>query len=454
MRFGAVIVAWCCSAAGAAEAQSLQRTLSSAYGFNAELAAQRASLAASGEQVPAAWANALPTVSATGSYGYDWSDTQLDLANAGPVIGGEVELSPYTVGITVSQPLFRSGGIAAAIRSARASLRADLADYYASEQMVVSAAIDAHLDVRRDQAFVELRRNNVGVLEERLRNVSAEFEVGTATRADAELARSALAEAEATLAEAERSLAVSRATYLEVVGEAPDRPERPMIDAEQLPANARQAADLAKREAFTVLAAGFAREAAVDQVKLERSDLLPRVTLDGTASRGWETGFGVERADAVSVTLNLTVPLYQAGLERSQLRRSRHLRDQRRFELVAAERSAETAARSAWFGLEAARTALAAQGARVAAQEAAVNGLRDERSVGLRTLFELLESEQELFDAMASRLEAERSVDRAIFDLLSAVGRSTFASLAIAESRRTDRAARIEERYGLDGDRP
>ena len=66
-------------AGGPAAAQSLEEALALAYDGNPTLAAQRAELRATNEEVPQALAGYRPTVTAQGSAGAEWSDTETTL---------------------------------------------------------------------------------------------------------------------------------------------------------------------------------------------------------------------------------------------------------------------------------------------------------------------------------------------------------------------------------------
>jgi len=89
------------------------------------------------------------------------------------------------------------------------------------EQSVLLRAVTAYMNVRRDNEFVALRRNNVRVIAEQLRAAKDRFEVGEVTRTDVSLAESRLALARANKAVADGNLARSREEYRAAVGTYP-----------------------------------------------------------------------------------------------------------------------------------------------------------------------------------------------------------------------------------------
>src|SRR5690625_751027 len=99
----------------------------------------------------------------------------------------------------------------------------------------------------------------------------------------------------------------------------------------------------------------------------------------------------------------------------------------------AATRCAVARARrdSAWEALQSAQAQIVSLNAEIRAAEVALEGVRDEVSVGSRTVLDLLDQEQELLDAQVNRVRAQRDEVVASYRLLAAVGRLTAAELGL-----------------------
>ena len=154
----------------------------------------------------------------------------------------------------------------------------------AIETSVFQAVAMAYLDVVRDQALVEVDRNNVQVLRKQLEATQDRFRVGEVTRTDVAQAEASLAQGQGTLITAEGTLAQSRAEYVRTVGRQPGvlilPRERPT-----LPATREEALALAANNNFNVISANFAELAARDNIDVVRSQLLPQVSLVGNVQR-------------------------------------------------------------------------------------------------------------------------------------------------------------------------
>ena len=127
-------------------------------------------------------------------------------------------------------------------RQAINSVQSTRAQTLAVETSVFQAVAQAYLDVVRDQALVEVNRNNVEVLRKQLEATQDRFRVGEVTRTDVAQAESSLAQAIGTLTSADGTLRESRAEYVRAVGHPPGRLLLPR-ERPTLPGDARRSPD-------------------------------------------------------------------------------------------------------------------------------------------------------------------------------------------------------------------
>ena len=174
---------------GLAGAQTLEESLALAYRTNPTLLAERARVRASGEAVVQARAAWLPSISASASIANTTNDS------SGGFFNQSNNVTPKSYSITGTQAIWRSGQISGGIDQAQAAALASLENLRAIEQSVLLDAASSFMNVRRDATIVEIRRNNVDVLNAQLRAAEDRFEVGEITRTD-------VAQAEARLSAA------------------------------------------------------------------------------------------------------------------------------------------------------------------------------------------------------------------------------------------------------------
>jgi TolC family type I secretion outer membrane protein len=409
-----------------ARAQSLTDALISAYSNNPTLQAQRASLRAVDEEAPQALSNWRPTISAT-------SDFTREITRRNTRADGKKRAvqSPRGVELTVSQPLFRGFRTQAAISSAENEIRAARNRLLNVEQETLLDAVTAYMDVVRNQAILELNIGNQQVLRRQLEAADDRFEVGEITRTDVSQAKARLSGATAERIQAEGNLEISRATYLNVIGEVPGKLVRPTKDFADLPEHKNAALNLAEKIHPTVKAAIYDERAAHDDVKETEGELLPRLTLNGAINYRNElvtdSDFSTER----SIGATLTVPLYQSGSVYSRIRQAKQTAGQQRRLVDQARRTVQEGASQAWQTLLTVRARIESFKAQVEANEIALEGVQREAAVGSRTVLDILDAEQELLDAKVNLVGAQRDETVAIFSVKSTTGQLTAEQLKL-----------------------
>lgn len=410
---------------GDARAQTLKDAFTAAYLNNPTLLGQRAKVRATDEQVPQALSNWRPSVEITSSAGLSavQSTTSTDRGQ---------HREPKSIGVTVTQPLYRGGRTIAATRQAENAVQAERSRLVETEQDVLLLAATAFLNVYRDEAVLRLDINNEQVLKRQLEATRDRFQVGEITRTDVHQAEARLAGATADRTKAEGSLEASRAAYQNVVGvPAPKRllaPENPG----GLPKDLNNAVRTAVKNNPGVISAEFDGKALDDNVEEVLGELLPSVSVSTGVSRKLQSAGEEGRIDSAELTLNLTVPLYQQGEVFSRLREAKHDVAQQFHTIDQARRDASENATRAWESLLTARARVKAFKAQNEANVVALEGVQREAQVGSRTVLDVLDAEQELLDSRVSQVTAERDTLVAIFELKVAMGQLTASEMKLA----------------------
>ena len=416
------------------QAQTLTDALAEAYNPNPQLLAQRALLRATDEQVPQALSFWRPQVTFTGQVGLNTSSLQTPpIAPALNLLSGQTTSTsdrrhiitrPDLLQFQAIEPVYRGGRTVAQTRQAINTVESTRAQTLAVETSVFQAVAMAYLDVVRDQALVEVDRNNVDVLRKQLEATQDRFRVGEVTRTDVAQAEAALAQAQGTLVTQQGTLEISRAEYVRAVGHPPGRlmlpRERPV-----LPATREEALSLATNNNFSVISAKFAELAARDNIDVVRGQLLPQISVVGTLDRAYDQSATFKGAllNSAQITAQLTMPLYEGGAIYSQTRQAQQTVGQRRSQVDDARRAAVQTAAQFWSTLQAARASISSFAAAVRAAQIALEGTQQEALVGTRTVLDVLIQNQTLLQTQSQLVTAQHDAALAEFNLASAVGR-------------------------------
>lgn len=419
-----------------APAETLEEVLAEAYTTNPTLKSRRARLRAADEAVPQALSNWRPTVSATGDVGRSWSRSVSTRATPGIVSTGNnrrVTREAYNVtaiGGTVSQPLYRGGRTVAQTNQAEATVEAERALLEATEQTVLLQAAMAFLDVVRDEAVLELNINNEHVLQRQLRDVQARFAVGEVTKTDISQAEARLSQATAGRIAAEGTLQATRAVFTNLIGRPAKSPVAP-TEVAKVPALMDEAQNLAQEHNPNVRAAVWTAQAAKEGIDLVQGELLPSVSLNGSTSQYMDKNFNDTRNSQTEVVVQLSIPIYEGGAVYSRLRAQKQTYGQYLIDADQQRRNAVQDATTGWENLLAARAQVKSYDSQIAASALALKGVEEEARVGTRTVLDVLNAEQELFNAKVNRVKAMRDELVASYTLRSAMGEMTAQSLAL-----------------------
>jgi outer membrane protein len=403
-----------------AMAETLPEALVRAYQSSPQFNADRARQRGTDENVPQALVGYRPQIVASLSAGLQAvRDTLPDNTVQGAT------LKPWTIGVTVSQVLFNGFKTANSVRVAEFQVLSGREALRNTGQGVLLDAVTAYTNVLANQALVESQRTNVTVLREILATTQRRLAAGDVTPTDTAQAESRLSRGLADLNAAEVALAISKATYAQVIG-APPSQLAPAATVDRLsPVTLVASIETANHEHPAVLAAGYDVDTAQTSIKVAESSLLPTVAVQASASRQVQSDptLSTMKTDQASVIGQINLPIYDGGMAASQTRQAKEVTSQSRMVLEQVRNQSRTAVVSAWVTNEGTKIALTASQSEVRAAEVALEGVRREAAGGQRTTIDVLNSQQDLTNARSRLIAAQRDRIIASYTLLSAVGR-------------------------------
>ncbi|MGF1446840.1 MAG: TolC family outer membrane protein [Pikeienuella sp.] len=398
--------------------ESLADVMVEAFLNSPDLAAQRSDVRIASEL--AVQARSLGRVQVSGQIGLE-AEARGDSENA---------VFPTTLQLVASQAIYSGGQIENQTEAAEKRISAEEALLIATEQGVLLDAVTAFLDVRRDGFLLDVSRNNVRVLTEQLRAAQERFEVGEVTRTDVEQARAALAAARSNLAATQGQLRISRENFADVVGRPPAQllPPPPLPD---LPENIEAAVQLAVRNEPNLLAARIERDASGSDVRAAIGALLPQVSLQGTLSQLNTLEDDFDGQQAASVGVVVTIPFYSGGGNYAAVRQAQASVEGAEAAITNALRDAIRNTGIAWSSLEVARASIEAGRLEVRAAQLAFEGVTEEAKVGARTTLDVLDAEEDVLDARAGLISAQRDEYVAAYQILASIGLLTVDHLGL-----------------------
>ncbi len=406
--------------AGDAHGQTLEEALVSAYLTNPELQSQRSALRAADEFVPQALSGWRPTVRVTSQA----TVADIDSASGG---GG---LDTLSNSLSIEQNLYQGGETLANTRRAERLVRLERARLTAIEQDVLLSAVEAYTGLLNDLAVLELAVQNENRLRRQLQAAKDRFEVGEVTRTDVAQAEARVAGAVAERVRAVGAIESSKATFRNVVNLEPVSltPPKSMTD---LPTEEAEAQRRAESFNPNILAGQFNLAAAKEDVTIAEAALYPRLSVNGEFTYTEEPSLALEWQRVASIGATLAVPLYQGGGEYAQIRQSKETVRQRQNDMEATYRAVREEVTGAWQALMTAQSRIESITEQVRAAEIALDGSRQEALVGQRTTLDVLDQENDLFQAEVDLVGAQRDEIVASYRLKAAIGELTATAVEL-----------------------
>lgn len=398
-----------------------------AFSYNPAVRAAWHAFSASASDIDFASAGWRPVVNFNASYGFenrDWDNYD-----------GKTNFSGASAGLTLTQSIYDGLRTSSEVKRFEA---AQLVRYFELLDQIEGTtlqAIVAFLDVLRHRELVSLAEQNLERHIEVFNQIETSAAAGVARRADLEQISGRLSLAEANLITEQANLHDVSARYLRIFGELPAYNLLPVeIEKSFLPGNIRTAL----REAYqsnpafhAALRNIEAQQAAVDT---SRSDFRPRVNLAARLNSrdNDDQGFSNRRNDG-QVAIEFTYNLYNGGRDTASLQRSLE-------EVNIAKSQRDTACTNLRQNLQIALN----DNARIVSQlprlnqhmissDAVRTAYKNQFDIGQRTLLDVLDSENEYFQAAIAYTNALFDNDIAAARALSEMG-SLLPALNIVKS--------------------
>lgn len=405
-------------AAQTAAASSVKEAALQALEANPDVQASWHEFKAATQDVRVARAGYLPSVDIGASTGKSNRDYD-----------GRASYTSNQAQITLSQMLFdgfRTSGEVQRFDSAR------LVRYYEllnSVEVTALEAVRAYEDVKRNRDLVALARENYAKHRDVYSQIEERAVSGVGRRVDLEQVAGRLALAESNLLTEAANLHDVTARYLRVVGQLPAEELAPTQLAEQqLPDNIRSALTLAYQGNPGFHAAIKNISAAQAAVKVERAGYYPTAELrarqvtsrnqNGFDNRVDPNSYGDESAVELAISYNL----YSGGANRAAVRRSLELVNQAKDLRDQACVDLRQNTQIAYNDSQRLREQLISLEQHRLSSDKVRSAYAEQFNIGQRTLLDVLDAENEYFEASRALIIAQIDLEIAYARSLAAMG--------------------------------
>lgn len=414
-------------------AQSLSSEIGALLASHPRLAASQKTVSAAQQGERRAFGAFLPQVVLDGDAGYE----RVDSPSRRRVEGDPSSMGRERATLTVTQNLFDGWRRTSNYDGSKVNTQIQESSLEATRQALMFEGTSVYLDVLRHGQLVELARNNENTIQRQLNLEDERVARGAGMAVDALLAKSRLQLAKERRVAFDGQLRDSSFRYLQIFGRAPtpDSMADPLAPIALVPRSLDEAVRAALANNPNI--AGSNRQIDLAQTRrgVAGSDYFPRLDLVGKSNYERDVdGVNGERRD-FSVLLRATWELFSGFSTRAAVAEAAFQYEAAKDTLQFTNRKVSEETRLAWNELMVARE-------RVELLQNAVNiagevfDARDRlRAAGRETAINVLDAENELYNARINFVQAAYDARKAIYRLTLAMGQLTPEVLDVQPAR-------------------
>lgn len=394
-------------------AQSLEQAIATALATNPNIQSTYNEFKSQQETSRASSGKYLPSVDLEAGIGYEnYDDSQ----------GTQGEFNPRYATISIRQLLWDGSSTYNDIRRTKSEAESERYQLLADAQDMALSTVEAYIDVIQAQEVVTLSQANHDVHMRIYRDIKKRTESGLSSTADLIQVEGRVARANTNLLSAQSNLNDKITAYVKIVGSYPKDLEKPKVDQTYLATSLNDAIEKAKANNPTMYLAYHDVQAAQYQYKQTKGTMLPTFTIEGSQQYGDEIDGSEGDTDELKVMLKMNYNLYNGGSDTAssrsaayQVSKAKNVRDN-------AYRLLEESTRLSWSAKELAESQEKFLEQHVDASAKTIIAYEKQYKIGKRTLLDLLNTENELFESRKNYLAAHYSGIVAKYRLLNSTG--------------------------------
>lgn len=369
------------------------------------------------EAVKQAKGGYLPKIDMNLGYGSEWSQN----ISTRPKPGRDDVLTRREAGLTLSQLIYDGSATKSEVERQEARVNSASRKVAGTSEQIGLRAIDTYLTVLRRTELLKLAQANLEVHEKTYNQIKIRHEGGIGRKADLDQAQARLSLSQANVASAEANLREANIAYNRIVGSMPDALTKP--DLSTAPASVDEALTYALDNNPIVRSAMADVDATQAQKRAAESLLKPRLNLEmGTSFNNDLDGVDYKNQDAYAM-LRMRYNLFNGGSDVAKIAEATIQTQEATEVLNRTKRQVEESLRLSWNAMLTAQDRMPKLKATAEAAERTRDGYAQQFNLGQRTLLDLLDSENELYNSRANYLDAQYIDMFARYRLMADMGR-------------------------------
>jgi len=404
--------------------QSLEQAVAFSFDTNPELRAAYTRFKATEKQVEQAQAGYLPTIDATAGIGYEYTDSPSTRR-----IDDTESLTRREIGLSLTQELFSGFHTENEVKRTSHATSAEQWRLYAAAEDLALEVSRVYLGLIEAEKLVVLSEKNLASHEEIYEQIEERTDAGFGSSADLSQIAARLANAHSNLIAAKNNYLDSKATFFRVVAQRPDNLVIPSPDASVLPKTEKEGLQRALENHPVIKSAFNDIDAALAQHEAANANYYPRVWVDLTANfndnldgeDGNRDNVGGENNEILAM-LRVSYNIYSGGKDDAYAKETAYKMNEAKALNRSVYRDVAEGFTLSWNAFEQLNLQKKYIKMNVISSKNTQSDYKEQFQLGQRSLLDLLDTENELFEARRDYLVAEFAEISAQYRVLNAMG--------------------------------
>lgn len=366
-----------------------------AENYDAEIFAAKSAYFAEREGENIAFSQLLPSINASASIEHTDTNNKTQADDS---------YKTKTYAVALSQPLINFSTWYDISAAEQNTLRAETI-YLAAQQNLILQVSSAYFGVLRAEENLRSAKSQEAAVKRQYEQAKEQFDVGLIAITDVHEAKASYDASQTLRIRSEGDLTIARENLSRITGEYSTELETlksnfPISMDENT--SAEQWVESAFQHNLDIKIAEFSLKSVEANLKAGKSGHYPTLSLDAGYSNNDFTNYRTSDNDPVStnIALTLNVPLYSGGATQAGIRKTRHLVEQARQNLTAAQRQARIETRTEYINLKTNIQTVESLQQNIVSRQSALEATREGYNVGTRNIVEVLDAERSYFTAL------------------------------------------------------
>ncbi|GAL08990.1 type I secretion system outer membrane component LapE [Photobacterium aphoticum] len=361
-------------------------------------------------------ADYLPSLDLSGEIGYQRREKDRDTYST------TEEMTGRQASLRLRQLIFDGFGVSSNIDRTESEAEAErYRILYSAENFALNVS-NAYLNVLREQQLLELAEDNLKTHLKYQRDITKKVKSGLSSTADISQINGRVARAQANVLSARNNLNDVNDQFLRLVNAWPKDLVQPDVDDRFLPASLEEALTLAKENNPTVSSSVQDIDAAKSAYKASKSGYYPEIDVYVEQRLGEDYDGAKGSDDDFSAMVRLNYNLFGGGRDQAKVAESVARLDQAKSVSENTVRQVEEGTRLAWSAVEILNQQKVFYRQHVEQSFQTLKAYQRQFKLGTRSLLDVLNTENELFEARKSYVNTDYQHIDSQYRLLNATG--------------------------------